>query len=153
VRMHSSSGTTGRATVIFHTIDDIKEWTNIVSRSMYMTGMRRSDVFQNMMTYALFTGGLGFHYGAERLGALVIPIGAGNSKRQIQVMQDFQTTVIHIIPSYALHLSSVFEEVGLTRGGTRNLRSPFWVRNPIRKRQGKNRKVLRCQGIQFIRVV
>jgi len=113
VRMHSSSGTTGRATVIFHTIDDIKEWTNIVARSMYMTGMRRSDVFQNMMTYALFTGGLGFHYGAERLGALVIPIGAGNSKRQIQVMQDFQTTVIHIIPSYALHLSSVFEEVGV----------------------------------------
>jgi len=113
VRMHSSSGTTGRATVIFHTIDDIKEWTNIVARSMYMTGMRRSDVFQNMMTYALFTGGLGFHYGAEKLGALVIPIGAGNSKRQIQVMQDFQTTVIHIIPSYALHLSSVFEEMGV----------------------------------------
>jgi len=113
VRMHSSSGTTGRATVIFHTLDDINEWTNIVARSMYMTGMRRSDVFQNMMTYALFTGGLGFHYGAEKLGALVIPIGAGNSKRQIQLMQDFQTTVMHVIPSYALHLSAVFEEVGV----------------------------------------
>ncbi len=113
VRMHSSSGTTGRATVIFHTLNDINEWTNILSRSMYMTGMRRSDVFQNMMTYALFTGGLGFHYGAERLGALVIPVGAGNSKRQIQIMRDFQTTVIHVIPSYALHLASVFEEVGV----------------------------------------
>jgi phenylacetate-CoA ligase len=113
IRMHSSSGTTGRATVIFHTAGDIAAWTNIVARSMYMTGMRRSDVFQNMMTYGLFTGGLGFHYGAEKIGALVIPAGAGNSKRQIQLMRDFATTVIHIIPSYALHLSTVFEELGV----------------------------------------
>ena len=113
VRMHSSSGTTGRATVIFHTQGDIDEWTNIVARSMYMTGMRRSDVFQNMMTYGLFTGGLGFHYGAEKVGALIIPAGSGNSKRQIQLMQDFGTTTIHILPSYALHLTSVFEEVGV----------------------------------------
>ena len=75
VRMHSSSGTTGRATVIFHTANDIAAWTNLLARSMYMTGMRRSDVFQNMMTYGLFTGGLGFHYGAEKIGALVIPAG------------------------------------------------------------------------------
>ena len=113
IRMHSSSGTTGRATVIFHTAGDIAAWTNIVARSMYMTGMRRSDVFQNMMTYGLFTGGLGFHYGAEKIGALVIPAGAGNSKRQIQLMRDFATTVIHIIPSYVLHLSTVFEELGV----------------------------------------
>jgi phenylacetate-CoA ligase len=111
VRMHSSSGTTGRATVIFHTAGDINEWTNLLSRCMYMTGMRKSDVFQNMMTYGLFTGGLGFHYGAEKIGALVIPSGAGNSKRQIQLLKDFETTVIHIIPSYALHLSTVFEEL------------------------------------------
>ena len=111
IRMHSSSGTTGRATVIFHTAHDIKEWTNIVARSMYMTGMRKQDVFQNMMTYGLFTGGLGFHYGAEKIGALTIPVGAGNSKRQIQLMRDFETTVIHIIPSYALHLTTVFEEL------------------------------------------
>jgi len=113
VRMHSSSGTTGRATVIFHTQSDINGWTNIVARSMYMTGMRRSDVFQHMMTYGLFTGGLGFHYGAEKVGALIIPAGSGNSKRQIQLMQDFGTTAIHVIPSYALHLTSVFEEVGV----------------------------------------
>ena len=113
IRMHSSSGTTGRATVIFHTTGDIAAWTNIVARSMYMTGMRRSNVFQNMMTYGLFTGGLGFHYGAEKIGALVIPAGAGNSKRQIQLMRDFATTVIHIIPSYALHLSTVFQELGV----------------------------------------
>lgn len=113
IRMHSSSGTTGRATVIFHTANDIAAWTNLLARSMYMAGMRRSDVFQNMMTYGLFTGGLGFHYGAEKIGALVIPAGAGNSKRQIQLMRDFETTAIHIIPSYALHLSTVFKEVGV----------------------------------------
>ncbi|MHB9098012.1 MAG: phenylacetate--CoA ligase family protein [Syntrophales bacterium] len=113
IRMHSSSGTTGRATVIFHTANDIAAWTNLLARSMYMTGMRRTDVFQNMMTYGLFTGGLGFHYGAEKIGALVIPAGAGNSKRQIQLMRDFETTVIHIIPSYALHLSTVFTETGV----------------------------------------
>jgi phenylacetate-CoA ligase len=113
VRMHSSSGTTGRATVVFHTGNDIKEWTNTLARCMYMAGMRRNDVFQNMMSYGLFTGGLGFHYGAEKIGALVIPAGAGNSKRQIQLMRDFETTAIHIIPSYALYLYSIFEELGL----------------------------------------
>lgn len=113
IRMHSSSGTTGRATVIFHTANDIAAWTNLLARSMFMAGMRRSDVFQNMMTYGLFTGGLGFHYGAEEIGALVIPAGAGNSKRQIQLMQDFETTAIHIIPSYALHLSTVFTETDI----------------------------------------
>jgi phenylacetate-CoA ligase len=113
VRMHSSSGTTGRATVIFHTVNDVGAWTNLVARCMYMTGVRRGDVFQNMMTYGLFTGGLGFHYGAEKVGALVIPAGAGNSKRQIQLMRDFGTTVIHIIPSYALHLYTVFGEMSL----------------------------------------
>ena len=111
--MHSSSGTTGRATVVFHTINDIAVWTNLLARCMYMAGMRKNDVFQNMMTYGLFTGGLGFHYGAEKIGALIIPAGAGNSKRQIQLMRDFETTAVHVIPSYALHLSTVFEELKL----------------------------------------
>jgi phenylacetate-CoA ligase len=111
VRMHSSSGTTGRATVVFHTANDIAVWANLLARCMYMAGMRKSDVFQNMMTYGLFTGGLGFHYGAEKIGALVIPAGSGNSKRQIRLMMDFATTVIHVIPSYALHLSVVFTEL------------------------------------------
>jgi phenylacetate-CoA ligase len=130
VRMHSSSGTTGRATIIFHTQHDLDEWTNIVARSMYMTGMRRGDVFQNMMTYGLFTGGLGFHYGAEKVGALIIPAGSGNSKRQIQLMQDFQTTVIHIIPSYALHLSTVFEELGIDPRKDTNLKIAFLGAEP-----------------------
>lgn len=111
VRMHSSSGTTGRATVVFHTANDIACWTNLLARCMYMAGLRKTDVFQNMMTYGLFTGGLGFHYGAEKIGALVIPAGSGNSKRQIQLMMDFATTAIHVIPSYALHLSIVFTEL------------------------------------------
>ncbi|KAF0154974.1 MAG: phenylacetate-CoA ligase [Syntrophaceae bacterium] len=113
VRMHSSSGTTGRATVVFHTAKDIAVWTNLLARCLYMAGMRKGDVFQNMMTYGLFTGGLGFHYGAEKIGALVIPAGAGNSKRQIQLMRDFATTAVHVIPSYALHLSTVFDELNL----------------------------------------
>ncbi|MDD5100480.1 MAG: phenylacetate--CoA ligase, partial [Syntrophales bacterium] len=130
IRMHSSSGTTGRATVIFHTAADIDAWSNLVARSMYMAGMRRSDVFQNMMTYGLFTGGLGFHYGAEKIGALVIPAGAGNSKRQIQLMRDFETTAIHIIPSYALHLSTVFQEVGVDPRRDTKLRLAYMGAEP-----------------------
>jgi len=113
VRVHSSSGTTGRATAVFHTAKDLEGWANLVARCMYMAGVRRDDVFQNMVGYGLFTGGLGFQYGAERLGVLTIPSGSGNSKRQIALMGDFGTTVIHIIPSYALHLWKVFEEMGL----------------------------------------
>ncbi|MCE5263220.1 MAG: phenylacetate--CoA ligase [Deltaproteobacteria bacterium] len=130
IRMHSSSGTTGRATVIFHTTGDIAAWTGLLARSMYMAGMRRSDVFQNMMTYGLFTGGLGFHYGAEKIGALVIPAGAGNSKRQIQLMRDFETTALHIIPSYALHLSSVFTEVGVDPRRDTKVRMAFLGAEP-----------------------
>ncbi len=130
IRMHSSSGTTGRATVIFHTAGDIAAWTNLLARCMYMVGMRRSDVFQNMMTYGLFTGGLGFHYGAEKIGALVIPAGAGNSKRQIQLIRDFETTAIHIIPSYALHLSSVFAEIGVDPRRDTRLRMAFLGAEP-----------------------
>lgn len=137
VRMHSSSGTTGRATVIFHTKNDVNAWTNLVARCMYMTGLRKSDVFQNMMTYGLFTGGLGFHYGAERIGALTIPAGAGNSKRQIQLMRDFETTAIHIIPSYALHLYTVFEELGLTPQNDTKVRMAFIGAEPHSEKMRK----------------
>jgi phenylacetate-coenzyme A ligase PaaK-like adenylate-forming protein len=113
VRLHASSGTTGQATVIYYTRADIEAWADLVARSLYMAGMRADDVFQNMMGYGLFTGGLGFHYGAERLGALTIPAGAGNSQRQLQLMQQFATTAIHIIPSYALYLLNTFAQNGL----------------------------------------
>jgi len=113
VRLHSSSGTTGQATVVCHNARDLAGWANLIARCMYMTGARASDVFQNMTGYGMFTGGLGFHYGAERLGALTVPAGAGNSQRQIKFMKDFGTTIIHAVPSYALHLLSVFEEIGV----------------------------------------
>ncbi|MCL4501496.1 MAG: phenylacetate--CoA ligase [Deltaproteobacteria bacterium] len=113
VRLHASSGTTGQATVIYYTRRDIETWADLVARSMYMTGVRPGDVFQNMMGYGLFTGGLGFHYGGERLGALTIPAGAGNSSRQLQLMQQFGSTVIHIIPSFALYLLNTFAKHAL----------------------------------------
>ena len=130
VRLHSSSGTTGRATVIYHTAGDINEWTEIVTRSMYMTGVRSSDVFQNMMGYGLFTGGLGLHYGSERLGALTIPASSGNSKRQIRLMMDFGTTALHITPSYALHLYTIFREEGIDPKKDMNLRIAFLGAEP-----------------------
>jgi phenylacetate-CoA ligase len=113
VRMHSSSGTTGNPTVVFHTKDDIANWANISARSMYTAGARNTDIFQNTMGYGLFSGGLGFHYGGERLGMTTIPIGPGNSKRQIWFMQHFKTTVVHILPSYALRLSGTIKELGI----------------------------------------
>jgi phenylacetate-CoA ligase len=113
VRLHVSSGTTGQATAIFYSQADVEHWAELVARCMYMTGARAGDVFQNLTGYGLFTGGLGFHYGSERLGLLTIPAGAGNSKRQIQLMQDFGTTVMHIIPSYALRLQDIMTDIGI----------------------------------------
>jgi len=115
VRIHSSSGTTGIPTVIYLTQDDVDNWCDLVARSIVATGAGPADVFQNMMTYGLFTGGLGLHYGAERVGMTVIPIGGGNTKRQIQVMKDFHTTVLHITPSYLLHIHSRLGEEGFAR--------------------------------------
>ena len=112
VRMHCSSGTTGTPTAICHSQNDLNSWADLMARSMHMAGVRREDVFQNMSGYGLFTGGLGIHFGAERLGCLTIPAGAGNSRRQIKLIQDFQTTVVHILPSYALILGGHLEERG-----------------------------------------
>lgn len=125
VRMHSSSGTTGNPTVVFHTKDDIANWANISARSMYCAGARSTDVFQNTMGYGLFSGGLGFHYGGERLGMMTIPIGPGNSKRQLWFMQYFKTTVVHILPSYALRLSNTVKELGIDVKKDLNLRIFF----------------------------
>jgi len=112
-RMHASSGTTGSPTCVFYTKNDIQTWAALMARCMYGVGIRPEDVFQNMSGYGLFTGGLGIHYGAERLGCCTIPAGAGNSKRQIKLLKDFHVSVIHIIPSYALHLATVFEAIGM----------------------------------------
>jgi phenylacetate-CoA ligase len=113
IRMHASSGTTGKSTVIFYSRKDVDDWADLVARCMVATGTTRDDVFQNMMGYGLFTGGLGLHYGAEKLGCMVIPSSTGNTQKQIQLIQDFNTTVIHITPSYSLHLIEVILENGI----------------------------------------
>lgn len=113
VRLHSSSGTTGNPTVIFHSKEDLSNWANLVARSLFTAGIRDTDVFQNICGYGLFTGGLGFQYGIERLGALSIPAGAGNSLRQIKLMMDYGTTAAHAIPSYLTRLYDVFVSEGL----------------------------------------
>ncbi len=146
VRVHSSSGTSGQATVVFHTAADIESWAQLVARCLYMVGVRRSDVFQNMMGYGLFTGGLGLHYGAERIGTMVIPAGSGNSKRQVQLMRDFKTTVIHIIPSYAMYLLEVFQELGVDPSRDTDLRIAILGAEP--HTEGLRRRVEEAYGLE-----
>ncbi|MFP5212086.1 MAG: phenylacetate--CoA ligase family protein [Acidobacteriota bacterium] len=113
VRIHASSGTTGKPTVVGYTARDIATWSELMARALAAGGTSRGDIIHNAYGYGLFTGGLGVHYGAERLGASVIPISGGNTKRQILIMKDFGPTVLTCTPSYALHLSEVAEEVGI----------------------------------------
>ncbi|MEM1957008.1 MAG: phenylacetate--CoA ligase [Archaeoglobaceae archaeon] len=113
VRIHTSSGTSGKPKVVAYTANDVETWTNLVARCLYMVGVRKWDVFQNMANYAFFTGGLGIHMGAERIGAVTIPAGVGNTERQVRYMVDFGTTAVHSTPSYALHVKEVAEEMGL----------------------------------------
>jgi len=113
VRLHSSSGTTGNPTVVLHTQRDLDQWAEAVARCLYMVGLRKSDVFQNSSGYGMFTGGLGFQYGAERLGMLTVPAAAGNTLRQIKFITDFGTTALHAIPSYASRLYEVMLQQGI----------------------------------------
>lgn len=113
VRVHSSSGTTGKPTVILHSQKDIDQWADAMARSMYCIGLRNTDVIQNTSGYGMFTGGLGIQYAAERLGAMSIPAGAGNSLRHLKFIEDFGTTALHCIPSYATRLAAVIKENGV----------------------------------------
>ncbi|MCF0244004.1 MAG: phenylacetate--CoA ligase [Bacteroidaceae bacterium] len=112
-RLHSSSGTTGNPTVILHTSQDLDEWANQVARNLWMVGLRPTDVFQNSSGYGMFTGGLGFQYGAEKMGMLTVPAAAGNSLRQIKFIKDFGTTAIHAVPSYLTRLKEVMDQEGV----------------------------------------
>ncbi len=105
VRIHASSGTTGKPTVVGYTQKDIETWTELMARSFVAAGAHKGDIIHNAYGYGLFTGGLGAHYGAEKLGASVIPISGGNTKRQIMIMQDFGSTVLTCTPSYSLYLA------------------------------------------------
>ena len=113
VRLHASSGTTGKPIVVAYTQQDVQVWTNVMLRSFAACGLHEGDIIQNAYGYGLFTGGLGAHYGAEALGATVIPISGGNTQRQLMVMKDFGVTAICCTPSYFLHLIDQGPECGV----------------------------------------
>ena len=115
IRLHASSGTTGIPTTIYFSREDIKNWAGYMARCIYGSGCNKSDVFQNMITYGLFTGGLGLHQGGEEVGMMVIPAGPGNTNRQFKMMQDYGTTVLHATPSFLLHLETKMKEAGISR--------------------------------------
>ncbi len=113
VRIHSSSGTTGKPTVVGYTKNDIDLWAEVMARSFSCAGLGRGDIIQNAYGYGMFTGGLGAHYGAERIGATVIPISGGNTKRQIMILEDFGSTCLCCTPSYSLYIAEVASEMGI----------------------------------------
>ncbi|ODA40958.1 phenylacetate--CoA ligase [Desulfosporosinus sp. BG] len=115
VRLHASSGTTGKPTVVGYTLNDIKLWAKIVASELERAGVTKQDVVQIAYGYGLFTGGMGLHYGCEELGAVVVPISGGNTARQLMLMRDFGTTVLACTPSYALYLAESLEESGISR--------------------------------------
>jgi phenylacetate-CoA ligase len=116
VRIHASSGTTGKPTVVGYTARDIQTWAELVARCLAAAGATRGNIIHNAYGYGLFTGGLGIHQGAERLGASVIPVSGGNTKRQVLIMKDFGPTVLTCTPSYALHLAEAMAEAGIKPG-------------------------------------
>lgn len=115
VRIHASSGTTGKSTVVGYTRNDISTWSEVMARTLTSAGANRHDFIQIAYGYGLFTGGLGLHYGGEKIGASVIPISGGNTQRQIQIMHDFGSTVLACTPSYALYLAEAMIESGISR--------------------------------------
>lgn len=113
VRLHASSGTTGKSVVVGYTAQDLKKWANLVARIMAAGGVTREEVVQVAFSFGLFTGGFGFHQGAEALGAAMVPASSGNTRRQVAILQDFKTTVLVCTPTYALHLAEAMEEMGV----------------------------------------
>ncbi len=115
IRIHASSGTTGKQTVVGYTRKDIDTWAEVMARTLTSAGATKESVIQIAYGYGLFTGGFGAHYGAERIGASVIPISGGNTKRQMQIMKDFGTTVLACTPSYAMYMAEELEEAGIKK--------------------------------------
>ncbi len=114
VRIHASSGTTGQPTVVGYTARDISTWAELMARALTAGGATRDDIIHNAYGYGLFTGGLGIHYGAEKLGASVIPVSGGNTRRQVIIMKDFGPSILTATPSYSLHLAEAAEEMGVS---------------------------------------
>lgn len=113
IRLHTSSGTTGKPKALYFSRKDVNQSAELIARCLVMTGVEKKDILQNMMTYGLFTGALVMHYGAEKLGMMVIPAGPGNSEKQLLLMQDFRSTVLHTTPSYALYFADFIEKKGV----------------------------------------
>ncbi len=119
VRIHSSSGGASKSVVVGYTANDIKHWSELVARIMSAAGLTKDDVVQIAFDYGLLTGGFGMHYGAEKLGASVIPASSGNTERQIQIMQDFRSTALVSTPSYAIYMIEVMRKMGISSGALR----------------------------------
>jgi len=134
VRYHVSSGTTGKPTVVGYTRNDLNNWTESLARALTSIGLGRGDTIQVSYGYGLFTGGLGLHYGAERIGATVLPTSVGNTERQIELMQDLGTTAIACTPSYLLHMGEVAEKMGINLGKDTNLRTGILGAEPWTER-------------------
>jgi phenylacetate-CoA ligase len=153
LRLHTSSGTTGKPKALFFSRKDINNAAELVARCLVMTGATPNDVFQNMMTYGLFTGALMLHYGAEKVGCMVIPAGPGNTERQLMLMQDFGTTLLHITPSYALYFATFLESKGINPKHDLSIRAAYVGAEPYteetRKKieHGLGINVYNCYGL------
>ena len=145
LRLHTSSGTTGKPKALFFSRKDVDNAAELIARCLVMTGVTRKDVLQNMMTYGLFTGALVMHYGAEKVGCLVIPAGPGNSERQLLLMQDFRTTVLHVTPSYALYFADFLEKHGVNPRKDLALRKAFVGAEPYTEET--RRKIEQALGL------
>ncbi|MGA2173696.1 MAG: phenylacetate--CoA ligase [Verrucomicrobiota bacterium] len=145
LRLHTSSGTTGKPKALFFSRRDVDTAAELIARALCMTGVTRRDVFQNMMSYGLFTGGLVMHYGAEKVGCMVIPAGPGTSERQLLLMQDFRTTVIHVTPSYAFYFADFLEKKGVDPRKDLALRKAFVGAEPYTEET--RRKIEAALGI------
>jgi len=153
LRLHTSSGTTGRPKALFFSPRDVDNAAELCARSFTATGLTARDVFQNMMTYGLFTGALVAHYGAEKVGCLVIPAGPGNSEKQLQLMQDFGTTAMHLTPSFALYFADFLDAKGADARAPLKLRrafvgaEPYSVETRDKIEQGLRLQVFNSYGL------
>jgi phenylacetate-CoA ligase len=146
MRLHTSSGTTGKPKALFFSRQDVNRAAEQIARCLVMAGVTKHDVLQNMMTYGLFTGALVMHYGAEKIGLLVIPAGPGNSEKQLLLMQDFRTTVFHTTPSYALYFADFLEQKGIHPRQDLALRKGFIGAEPYTEET--RRKIEQALGVE-----
>jgi len=147
MRLHTSSGTTGKPKAIFFSKKDIHNSAELIARSLVATGVTQEDILQNMMTYGLFTGALVMHYGAEKIGMLVIPAGPGNTEKQLLLMQDFRSTVFHTTPSYALYFADFLEKRGVDPRKHLSLRKGFVGAEPYTEET--RRKIEKALGVDI----